>query len=116
MRKRNCDHRRLFMERRIVNLCLSVSLIFLFVSCSSKNVSSSGEVASSSAEEVLPDAIKTIPLERSFDRPAGGSPSNLPQAQGTASGSHALDDVFFDFDRFEISKDAMSVLDVNAGW
>jgi peptidoglycan-associated lipoprotein len=102
------------MDRRIISLCLSLSLIFLFASCSGKKVSSSsGDVAS---EAVLPDAIKTVPLERSFDRPSGSVPSNLALAPSTASGSNALGDVFFDFDRFQIRKDAMSVLETNAGW
>ena len=102
------------MDRRVISLCLSLSLMFLFAGCAGKNVSSSsGDVAS---EKIQPDAIKMIPLERSFDRPSGSAPSNLPLAPSTASGSNALGDVFFDYDRFQIRKDAMSVLDANAGW
>ena len=69
------------------------------------------------SEEIQPDAIKTVPLERSFDRPSGSA--TLWQslvAPSTASGSNALGDVFFDYDRFQIRKDAMPVLDANTGW
>ena len=101
------------MDRRVISLCLSLSLMLLFASCSGKKVSSSSGDAASQAgqaksEEVRPDAIKTVPLERSFDRPSGSAT--------TPSGSDALGDVFFDYDRFQIRKDAMSVLDSNAGW
>ena len=109
------------MDRRVISLCLSLSLILLFAGCSGKNVSSSsGDAASragqSKSEEIQPDAIKTIPLERSFDRPSGSQPSNLALAPSTASGSNTLGDVLFDYDRFQIRKDAMPVLDANAGW
>ena len=106
------------MDRRVISL--SLSLMLLFAGCAGKNVTSSGDVASqtgqSKSEEIQPDAIKTIPLERSFDRPSGSLPSNLSLAPSTASGSNALGDVFFDYDRFQIRKDAMPVLDANAGW
>jgi peptidoglycan-associated lipoprotein len=107
------------MDRRAISLCLS--LILLVAGCSGKQVSSSsGDRASradqSKSEEILPDAIKTIPLERSFDRPSGDVPANLPLAPSTASGSNVLGDVFFDFDQFQIRADAMPVLDANAGW
>ena len=116
------------MDRRVISLCLSLSLMLLIPSCSGKKVvSSSGDVASQAgqakSEEIRPDAIKTVPLERSFDRPSGSAttpsgsaPSNLSLAPSTASGSDALGDVFFDYDRFQIRKDAMSVLDANARW
>jgi peptidoglycan-associated lipoprotein len=102
------------MDRRVIILCLSLSLILLYAGCASKKVaSSSGDVAS---ETIQPDAIKTVPLERSFDRPSGSPPSNLSLAPSTASGSNALGDVFFDYDRFQIRTDAMPVLDANTGW
>jgi len=102
------------MDRRVISLCLSLTLMLLFASCAGKNVSSSSGDAAS--EKIQPDAIKAIPPERSFDRPSGSVPSNLPLAPSTASGSNALSDVFFDYDRFQIRKDAMLVLDANAGW
>ena len=107
------------MDRRIISL--SLSLMLLLASCSGKNVSSSSGDAASQAgqgksEEIQPDAIKTVPLERSFDRPPGSLPSNLSLAPSIASGSNALGDVFFDYDRFQIRKDAMPVLDANAEW
>ena len=109
------------MDRRVISLSLSLSLMLLFAGCSGKKVStSSGDAASqagqSKSEEIKPDAIKTIPPERSFERPGGSQPSNLSLAPSTASGSNALGDVFFDYDRFQIRKDAMLVLDANAGW
>ena len=116
------------MDRRVIGLCLSLSLMLLIASCSGKKVvSSSGDVASQAgqtkSEEIQPDAIKTVPLERSFDRPSGSAttpsgnaPSNLSLSPSTASGSDALGDVFFDYDRFQIRKDAMPVLDANARW
>jgi len=101
------------MDRRVISLCLSLSLILLLASCAGKNVSSSsGDAAAqagqSKSEEIQPDAIKTVPLERSFDRPSGSAT--------TPSGSNALGDVFFDYDRFQIRKDAMPLLDTNAQW
>ncbi|MEP6960422.1 MAG: OmpA family protein [Nitrospirota bacterium] len=109
------------MDRKVISLYLSLSLMLLFAGCAGKNVSSSsGDVASQAgkgkSEEILPDAIKTIPPERSFERPGGSLPSNLSPAPSTASGSNALGDVFFDYDRFQIRKDGMPVLDANAGW
>jgi peptidoglycan-associated lipoprotein len=106
------------MDRRVISLSLSVSLVLLFVGCSGKNVSSSSGDQSGQAktEAIQPDAIKTVPLERSFDRPSGNVPSNLSLAPNTASGSNALGDVFFDYDRFQIRKDAMPVLDANVEW
>ncbi len=111
------------MNRRVISLCLSVSLILLFAGCAGKKVaSSSGDQSSQSGqaktEAIQPDTIKTVPLERSFDRPSGSAttpsgrqPSDLSVTPGTGLG-----DVFFDFDRFQIRKDAMPVLDANAQW
>lgn len=124
------------MELRIVRLCLSVSLTLLLAGCASKQVaSSSGDQSSQSgqtkSETIQPDAIKTIPAERSFDRPSenapaspGTVPSNLARSPSPATGSPsslspdiiALGDIFFDYDRFQIRKDAIPVLDNNAQW
>jgi peptidoglycan-associated lipoprotein len=109
------------MDRRIISLCLSLSLILVFAGCAGKTVSSSsGDVASqggkTKSEQIQPDAIKTVPLERSFDRPSGSVPVNPALASSTDSDHNALGDVYFDYDRFQIRKDAMSLLDVNAGW
>lgn len=70
------------MDRRVISLCLSVSFALMFAGCAGKNVtSSSGDEASQAgknkAEVIQPDAIKTVPLERSFDRPGGSVPSIL---------------------------------------
>jgi peptidoglycan-associated lipoprotein len=108
------------MDRRVVSLCLS--FILLFAGCSGKRVSSSeGDQASkagqSKSEEILPDAIKPIPPERSFDRPSGSQPSNLSLPPSTVSASNTtLGDIFFDFDQFQLRKEALPVLDANAGW
>jgi peptidoglycan-associated lipoprotein len=107
------------MNLKVISLCLS--LMILFAGCASKNVSSSSGDAAPQAgktkmEEIQPDAIKTVPLERSFDRPSGSVPSNLSLEPSTVSSSHSLDDVFFDYDRFQIRRDAMPVLDANADW
>jgi peptidoglycan-associated lipoprotein len=111
------------MDRKVISLCLSVILVLLFAGCSGKNVSSSSGDQSGQAkteaikpDAIKPDAIKPVPLERSFDRPSGSPPSNLSLSPSTASGSNALGDVFFDYDRFQIRKDAMPVLDSNAQW
>jgi len=116
------------MHRRVISLYLSVSLMLLFAGCSGKNVaSSSGDQSAQSAraksEAIQPDAIKTVPTERSFDRPSGSAstpsgslPSNLSLSPESASGSDGLGDVFFDYDQFQIRKDAMPVLDSNAEW
>jgi peptidoglycan-associated lipoprotein len=108
------------MDRSIVGLCLS--LMILAAGCAGKNVSSSSGDAASRAgqtksEEIKPDAIKPIPLERSFERPADTAPpSNLALSPNADVDSQALGDVFFDYDRFHVRKDAMPVLDANAGW
>lgn len=109
------------MDRRVISLYLSLGLILLFAGCAGKNVSSSSGDANSQAgkgksEQIMPDAITTIPPERSFERPGGNQPSNLSLAPSGASGSNALGDVFFDYDRFQIRNDALAVLDANAGW
>ena len=109
------------MDRRVISLCLTLSLMVLFAGCASKKVaSSSGDAASragqTKSEEIQPDAIKTVPLEGSFDRPSGSVPSNLSLAPSTVSGSKVLGDVFFDYDSFHIRQDAIPVLDANAGW
>lgn len=109
------------MDRRVVSLCLSLSFVLLFAGCSGKRVSSSeGEQASkagqSKSEQILPDAIKTIPSERSFDRPPGSLPSSPSPTPSAVSGSNALGDIFFEFDQFQLRRDAMPVLDANAGW
>ena len=66
------------MDRRVISLCLSLSLMLLFAGCSGKKVaSSSGDQSSQSgqakSEAIQPDAIATVPLERSFDRPSGSA-------------------------------------------
>ncbi len=109
------------MDRRIMSLCLGVSFALMFAGCAGKNVtSSSGDEASQAgqnkAEVIQPDAIKTVPLERSFDRPGGSVPSNLALAPSAVSGENPLGDVFFDYDRFNVRMDAMPVLDANSGW
>ena len=106
------------MDRSVVSLCLSLSLMLLFAGCAGKNVSSSSGDQSGQAktEAIQPDAIKTVPLERSFDGPSGNLPSNPSLSPSTVSGSNVLGDVFFDYDRFQIREDAMPVLDSNARW
>lgn len=109
------------MDRRVISLYLSLGLMLLLAGCAGKNVSSSsGDIASQAgkgkSEEIMPDAIKTVPQERSIARPEGSQPSNLSLAPSTASGITALGDVFFDYDRFDIRKDGLPVLDANAGW
>ncbi len=106
------------MDRRVISLYLSLSLMLLFAGCASKKVASSSGDQSGQAkiEAIQPDAIKTVPPERSFDRPSGSPRSNLSLSPSTASDSNAMGDVFFDYDRFQIRKDAMPVLDANAGW
>jgi peptidoglycan-associated lipoprotein len=109
------------MDRRVVSLCLCLSLILLFGGCSGKRVSSSegdqvSKTGQSKVEEILPDGIKPIPPERSFDRPSGNLPSNLSLPPSAVSGSRTLGDIFFDFDQFQLRKDALPVLDANAGW
>src|SRR5256885_6070864 len=95
------------MDRRVISLCLSLSLVLLFAGCASKKVASSSGDQSGQAktEAIQPDAIKTVPPERSFDRPTGSLPPNNSLSPSTASDSHALGDVFFDYDRFQIRKD-----------
>jgi hypothetical protein len=61
------------MSARVIGLGLSLSFVLLLVGCAGKNVSSSSGDSASRAgqgktEEIQPDVIKTVPLERSFDR------------------------------------------------
>ena len=106
------------MNQKVISLCLFLSLMLLFAGCASKKVASSScdQSGQAKTEAIQPDAIKTVPPERSFDRPSGSLPSNRALSPSTASDSNALGDVFFDYDRFQIRKDAMPVLDANAGW
>lgn len=118
------------MYRRTISLCLSVTVLFLSAACSGKNVvSSSGDQSSQAgqgrSEAIQPDAIKTIPMERSLDRssdnpttPVGSSSSNpsLLAGGGAGGGGNVLGDVFFEYDSFQINKDAMPTLDSNARW
>ncbi len=106
------------MNRKVIGLCFSLGLMFLLAGCAGKNVSSSSGDQSGKAkpEAIQPDAIKTVPLERSFDRPSGSVPSNRALEPGVASDTNALGDVFFEYNQFQIRKDAMQILDVNAGW
>ena len=109
------------MNRRVISLYLGLGLMILFAGCAGKTVSSSsGDAASqggqAKSEQIQPDAIKMVPPERSFDRPAGSVPVNPALARRTDSESGELGDVFFDFDRFQIRRDAMQLLDANAGW
>jgi peptidoglycan-associated lipoprotein len=109
------------MSARVIGLGLSLSFVLLFVGCAGKNVSSSSGDSASRAgqgktEEIQPDAIKTVPLERSFDRPAGSGPSDQSLPPSAVSGAGPLSDVFFDYDQFHIRTDAMPILDANAGW
>lgn len=116
------------MDRSIISLCLSVTIMFLFTGCSGKKVaSSSGDQSSQGgqvrSEAIQPDAIKTIPMERSLDRssgnasiPAGSSSSNSSLVPGAASGGNGLGDIYFEYDRFQINKDALPILDNNARW
>jgi len=110
------------MNRRVISLCLSVSLILLFAGCSGKKItSSSGDQSSQSGqaktEAIQPEAIKTVPTERSFDPPSGNVPTDLPPSKPASSlVGTVLGDVFFDFDRFQIRKDAMPVLEANGSW
>ena len=106
------------MNQRVISLCLSLILMILFVGCAGKNVSSSSgdQSGQAKAEAIQPDAIKTVPQERSFDRPSSTVPSSRPLEPSPMSDTKALSDVFFDYDRFQIRKDAMPLLDANAGW
>lgn len=109
------------MSSRVISLSLSLSFVLLFVGCAGKNVASSSGDASSQAgqaktEGIQPDAIKTVPLERSFERPAGSAPADSLLPPSTVPGISALSDVFFDYDQFHIRADAMPLLDANAGW
>ena len=117
------------MDRRIISWCLSLSLMLLIGGCAGKKVgSSSGDQSSQSgqakSEAIKPDVIATVPVERSFDRssgnpttPSGNVPADLSSSTqpGPLAGK-ALGDIFFDFDRFQIRKDAMPVLEANARW
>jgi peptidoglycan-associated lipoprotein len=105
------------MNRKVISLCLSLGIMFLVAGCAGKNVSSSSGDQSGKAksETIQPDAIKTVPMERSFDRPSG-SASTLATEPGVPPDTNALADIFFDYDRFQIRKDAMPLLDGNARW
>ncbi|TKB68394.1 MAG: OmpA family protein [Nitrospira sp.] len=106
------------MDRKVMSLFLSLSLMLLLAGCAGKSVSSSSGDQSGQAktESIQPDAIKTVPQERSFDGPSGSVPSNRSLEPGATSNTSALGDVLFDYDRFQIRKDAMPLLDANAGW
>ena len=107
------------MNRRVISLCLSVSLILLFAGCAGKKVaSSSGDQSSQSGqaktEAIQPEAIKTVPRNaRSIGHLAMCQQTFHQASRQALSQGTVLGDVFFDFDRFQIRKDAMPVLDAN---
>ena len=82
------------MDRSIVGLCLS--LMILAAGCAGKNVSSSSGDAASRAgqaksEEIKADAIKPIPLERSFERPANlGCRARVRSAEAGSAASFEI--------------------------
>lgn len=114
------------MDRRILSLCVSVSVMLVFAGCSGKQVaSSSGDQSSQSgqakSEAIMPDAIKPVPMERSFDRPSGSATlpsgsSSSSLSPATAASGNVLNDIYFDYDRFDINQDAIPILDSNAQW
>jgi len=118
--------------RIAMGLCLS--FLIVCAGCSGKRVSTgSGDQTSragqTKSEAIKPDAIATLPTDRSIDRQAGSTnkPSDrMPgdvslstpagSVSGTGSAGNPLGDAFFDFDRFQVRNDAMPVLDANARW
>ena len=85
------------MNRKVIGLCLSLGLMSLLAGCAGKNVSSSSGDQSGKAksETIQPDAIKTVPMERSFDRPSGNA-STLATEPGVTPDTNALADIFFE--------------------
>ena len=80
------------MNRKVISLCLSLGLMFLLAGCAGKNVSSSSGDQSSKAkpEAIQPDAIKTVPPERSEKRGRarpGRVPQHGPDERGDGTGA-----------------------------
>ena len=111
------------MDRRVISLCLSLSLMLLFAGCAGKNVSSSsGDAASQSGQtksEADPAGCDQDGTAGAFVRSAirQHTSQSCARSRSTRFRRHSvLGDVFFDYDRFQIRKDAMPLLDANAGW
>ncbi|MDH4185574.1 MAG: OmpA family protein [Nitrospira sp.] len=115
------------MDRRIISLSLSLCIMLFVVGCAGKELASSGDQAiqpkQAKDETIQPDAIKMVPVERSFERPVAtvttpsdNQPVNLSLSSALNQVSEGLKDVFFDYDRFQLRKEALPALDSNAAW
>jgi peptidoglycan-associated lipoprotein len=119
-------------------MCLSV--VVLAWGCSGKRVASSSGDASSTTKEktappsaaapvetIKPEGMVTIPEERRSttsttetaravpSAPSGGPVSSL-ESGATSADISQVADIFFDFDRYAIRRDAQPVLEGNAIW
>ncbi|HEX9155414.1 MAG TPA: peptidoglycan-associated lipoprotein Pal [Nitrospira sp.] len=116
-------------------MCLSV--VILAWGCSGKRVASSSGDASSTTKEktapataaapvetIKPEGMVTIPEERRSTtetaRAAPPAPGEGPVSSldsgATSADRSAVGDIFFDFDRYAIRRDAQPVLEGNAIW
>jgi peptidoglycan-associated lipoprotein len=114
-------------------MCLSVMV--LAWGCSGKRVASSSGDASSTTKEksasataaapvetIKPEGMATIPDERRSTTETARAPLAAPSApsEGPVSSlsgdMSAVGDIFFDFDRYAIRRDAQPVLEGNAIW
>ncbi|HSB44370.1 MAG TPA: peptidoglycan-associated lipoprotein Pal [Nitrospira sp.] len=114
-------------------MCLSV--VVLAWGCSGKRVASSSGDASSTTKEksapataaapvetIKPEGMVTVPEERRSTTETARAPLAAPSAQSEGPGSSlsgdmsAVADIFFDFDRYAIRRDAQPVLEGNAIW
>lgn len=114
-------------------MCLSV--VVLAWGCSGKRVASSSGDASSTTKEksapataaapvetIKPEGMVTIPEERRSTTETARAPLAAPSAPSEGPGSSlsgdmsAVADIFFDFDRYAIRRDAQPVLEGNAIW
>jgi peptidoglycan-associated lipoprotein len=116
-------------------MCLSV--VMLALGCSGKRVASSSGDASSTTKEksappsaaapvetIKPEGMATIPDDRRSttetaraapSAPSGGPVSSLEGGAASADISQVAD-IFFDFDRYAIRRDAQPVLEGDAAW
>ena len=124
---------------RVISAVLLCSIIVVpFIGCGKKVTSSTGETMSTSKEKaaapvetIKPESMATVPEEKGARStietarepmaPAASSEPSAPPALSAPSRPAMVDvstlgDIFFDFDKHTIRRDAQSTLSANAAW
>ncbi|BCA55299.1 Peptidoglycan-associated lipoprotein [Nitrospira sp. KM1] len=118
---------------KLTAIVLCLSALGLLAGCGKRALSSAGDEAAGAkrpapeapVETIQPDRMATIPEEprtsmetaRAPLAPSSSSAAGGSSRQGPASAESEetdIDDIYFDYDRFTIRKDAQEILEANA--